>query len=129
VTYAWRLAFSVALRLRVHNEHRADRVRRDALAALARWFDSWVGGPDGKGWPFGRNIYVSEIYQVLSTVPGVLEVMPEVSGTSGKPEPEIVLSDVASGRLRYNRLRQLEAVELLDNELPEFNSDQTRLIL
>lgn len=129
VTYPYRLAFSVAVRLRLHSERSVDRVRREALAALARWFDPYVGGPDGKGWPFGRNIYVSEIYQVLSSIPGVLEVMPVVSGTSPKPQPEIVLSDVASGRLRYNRLRQLEAVELLDNELPEFNADQTRLTL
>lgn len=26
---------------------------------------------DGKGWPFGRNVYVSELYQLLAQVPGV----------------------------------------------------------
>jgi hypothetical protein len=26
---------------------------------------------DGKGWPFGRNVYVSELYQVLARIDGV----------------------------------------------------------
>ena len=26
---------------------------------------------DGKGWPFGRNLYVSELYELLDNVPGV----------------------------------------------------------
>jgi len=29
------------------------------------------GGPDGTGWPFGRAVYPSEIYQIIDEVEGV----------------------------------------------------------
>jgi predicted phage baseplate assembly protein len=29
------------------------------------------GGPDGEGWPFGRSVYISEIYALLDQVKGV----------------------------------------------------------
>ena len=42
-----------------------------ARAALAAYYHPWTGGPDGKGWPFGRNVYVSEIVTLLAGVSGV----------------------------------------------------------
>jgi hypothetical protein len=38
---------------------------------LQQFFHPLQGGPEGKGWPFGRNVYVSEIYELLDTQPGV----------------------------------------------------------
>src|SRR5205823_1167757 len=37
--------------------------------ALAAFFHPLTGGPDRTGWPFGRPVYVSEIYAALETVP------------------------------------------------------------
>jgi hypothetical protein len=48
-----------------------DKVRESALEALRRFLDPLKGGESGEGWPFGRNIYVSEIYNLLGQVPGV----------------------------------------------------------
>ena len=48
-----------------------DQVRSQAIAALQQFFHPLQGGPEGKGWPFGRNVYVSEIYELLDTQPGV----------------------------------------------------------
>ncbi|MFI8106564.1 putative baseplate assembly protein [Streptomyces sp. NPDC086023] len=47
------------------------RVRRDALAALYRYLNPLTGGPDGRGWPFGRAVHSGEVYAVLQQVPGV----------------------------------------------------------
>lgn len=33
------------------------------------------GGPDGSGWPFGRDVYRSEILQVIDQIPGVDHVL------------------------------------------------------
>jgi hypothetical protein len=33
---------------------------------LIAFFDPYTGGPDGSGWPFGRSVYASEIYAILS---------------------------------------------------------------
>ena len=42
-----------------------------AAGALNKFFDPLRGGPDGHGWPFGRSIYVSEVYALLDGLPGV----------------------------------------------------------
>ena len=38
---------------------------------LTAFFQPLTGGPDKTGWPFGRDIYASEIYQVIEDTPGV----------------------------------------------------------
>lgn len=55
-------------------------VRKDALpdrivAALNAFFDPLEGGPEGTGWPFGRDVYRSEILQVIDEVLGVDHVL------------------------------------------------------
>jgi predicted phage baseplate assembly protein len=41
------------------------------VAALNAFFDPLQGGPDGTGWPLGRNVYISEVLQVIDETPGV----------------------------------------------------------
>jgi hypothetical protein len=48
-----------------------DTVRDAIVAALRRFFHPLTGGPDGQGWPFGRHVYASEVYQVIESVSGV----------------------------------------------------------
>ena len=43
--------------------------------ALNRFFDPLGGGPDKTGWPFGRDVYRSEVMQVIEEVPGVDHVL------------------------------------------------------
>ncbi|RDE52145.1 MAG: hypothetical protein DVS81_02635 [Candidatus Accumulibacter meliphilus] len=40
-------------------------------AALRAFLDPLHGGEQQSGWPFGRNVFVSEIYQLLDQFPGV----------------------------------------------------------
>jgi hypothetical protein len=42
---------------------------------LNAFLDPLTGGPDGLGWPFGRDVYRSEILQVIGAVPGVDHVI------------------------------------------------------
>jgi hypothetical protein len=41
------------------------------VTALNNFLDPLVGGPDGTGWPFGRDVYRSEIMKVIDEVAGV----------------------------------------------------------
>lgn len=41
------------------------------VAAISDFFDPLTGGPNGTGWPFGRDVYRSEIMRVIDEVPGV----------------------------------------------------------
>jgi predicted phage baseplate assembly protein len=69
-------------------------VQRQAEAELYRYLNPYVGGPTGEGWPFGRDLHLSEIYALLQRVPAV-EFVEQVSvsvsdlaqGASPKPSP------------------------------------------
>ena len=41
------------------------------ITALNIFLDPLIGGPDGTGWPFGRDVYRSEVMKVMDAVPGV----------------------------------------------------------
>lgn len=49
----------------------AEKLAANIRTALARFFDPLTGGPDGKGWPLGRAVYASEVYEVVESVAGV----------------------------------------------------------
>jgi hypothetical protein len=49
------------------------KVQEKIQENLRAFFHPLTGGPDGKkkGWPFGRDIYASEVYQVIENTEGV----------------------------------------------------------
>jgi hypothetical protein len=49
-------------------------VLHDAQAQLTGFLDPLDGGPDRKGWPFGRTVYRTEVMSLLADVPGVSRV-------------------------------------------------------
>lgn len=57
----------------LHLKH--DALDADVIKAakeeLSRFFHPLIGGRDGKGWPFGRDIYLSEIIERLAGLSGV----------------------------------------------------------
>ena len=64
--------------------HATQSTREAVLAALKRFFHPIRGGRDGQGWNFGRNVYASDVSQLLQSVPGVnhvdtLELRPGVA--------------------------------------------------
>ena len=40
-------------------------------ARLYRFLNPLTGGPEGSGWPFGRDLFLSDIYQCLQGVPNI----------------------------------------------------------
>jgi Baseplate J-like protein len=52
-----------------------NRLRDEIERSLAAFFHPLLGGPDGTGWPFGRDVYRSEVMQVLDETPGVDHVV------------------------------------------------------
>lgn len=65
---------SVNARLRIRERSApglALEVQRQAEAALYRYLNPYVGGPEEQGWPFGRDLHVSEVYGLLQRIPGV----------------------------------------------------------
>jgi len=52
-------------------EHLAATVKAKVSLGLVNFLHPTEGGPDGKGWPFGRPVYVSEIFETIGGTEGV----------------------------------------------------------
>lgn len=67
----------VSVQARVQSAERVNResLRRRISEALDRFFDPLVGGPEGTGWPFGRDVYRSEVLQLIDETAGVENVL------------------------------------------------------
>jgi hypothetical protein len=93
-----------------------DVVRTRALDALRNFLSPLAlddsRGPEWEGWPFGKDLYVTEIYSLLEKVPGVQYVMvvrlshrpivplterPETEG-DGEAEEAPALTELASNQ-------------------------------
>jgi predicted phage baseplate assembly protein len=75
-----------------------NRVQRESLEALYRFFHPVLGGASGDGWPFGRQVHQGEVYAVLQRMRGVelvedvrLFAADPVTGERGKPQSRIEL--------------------------------------
>ena len=49
----------------------SDRLRKDIEDKLRRYLHPLAGGRDGKGWPFGRSVYKSDLAHLVEEVQGV----------------------------------------------------------
>ena len=82
----------------------AGPVRDGAAEALLRFFHPLTGGPEGKGWPFGRDVHVSDVASALATVAGLghVERLNLLRIGSPVPSPIAVPRDriVAAGSIR-----------------------------
>jgi hypothetical protein len=99
-----------------------DDVHASAVAALTQFLDPILGGGDGSGWPFGRNVYVSEIYRLLDALPGVDFVRRTLDQTSSTPLDELVTTQPFADRAMRNSQGELISIALDPDDLPEYQS-------
>jgi hypothetical protein len=108
---------SVRVTLVIEKDSVPKTVQDTAVAALEKFFDPLEGGPDGSGWPFGRDVYVSEIYQILARLPGVRYVARTPDGETRTTLDELFVGPADTARQIRNRLGELEAIDLQPDEL------------
>jgi predicted phage baseplate assembly protein len=114
--YIW-ISVQARLRVRARSERvlEAD-VQRQAETMLYRYLNPFHGGPAGDGWPFGRDLHVSEIYALLQRVPGV-EFVDEVQisirepGRSGGAQPVIGRIETPEPALICSYQHRVEVVQ------------------
>jgi hypothetical protein len=68
----------------------AGEILENAVNVLNHFFHPLHGGPEGQGWPFGRNVYLSDVASVLESVPGLDYVENLVLTKADTPQPEVV---------------------------------------
>jgi hypothetical protein len=118
---------SVRVTLVIQQDAVPKTVRASAASALKKFFDPLAGGPNGLGWPFGRDVYVSEIYRMLARLPGVQYVTRTVDRSTEKSLDELIVGPTDNWRLIRNRLGELEAVDLQPDELVSVSPDTAEI--
>ena len=101
-----------------------ESVRDEAVARIEKFFDPLDGGFDGHGWPFGRDVYVSEVYQLVNQIPGVDHAMRSKHPDTGQLMDELIVAPAEEQRRRWNKLHELEAIDVLPDELVSVWIDQ-----
>jgi predicted phage baseplate assembly protein len=66
--YQW---VETEVHLRVADHYDAEKVRAAVEARLFEFINPLTGGTDGNGWPFGRDLFTSDVMAPLLAVPGV----------------------------------------------------------
>lgn len=92
------------------------RMRNKAAKALEEFFHPLHGGADGNGWPFGRWVFISEVYQLLQRLDGVDYARKSWSQETGGEVDELTVTPEESERLVTNK-GDLEAIRLEPYEL------------
>lgn len=67
-TYIW---VETEVRFSTSQHHEFERVKTAVENKLFDFINPLIGGVDGRGWPFGRDLLVGDVMAILSTVPGV----------------------------------------------------------
>jgi hypothetical protein len=97
---------AVEVKLRAGSGELAASLQIAAMERLTAFLDPLDGGPDGKGWPFGRPVFTSDLAALLLPVPGLAEIMgikvePETLPPDGlicaDPEREAIRLEVTVG--------------------------------
>src|SRR4051812_5338026 len=138
VTVPRYLQIAVHVTLHLKPDAMQETVRQAAEKALADYFDPFVGGPDGGGWPFGRNVYVSEVYALPDRLPGVDYVARARDTKTGDPRKDedkqpyseltVLPADLSRGIVSADA-QAFEGIRLEADELVAFTLTESHLQL
>jgi predicted phage baseplate assembly protein len=97
--YVW---VSVRVTLGASPDADQNTVEAAILNRLYRFLNPLTGGVEGKGWTFGRNLFLSDVYQCLQGIQGVqfirsVEMFRAQSGREPQGNPEEVIELLAHG--------------------------------
>jgi hypothetical protein len=87
------------------------RATIDIINKLNQFLSPINGGPDGTGWPFGRAVYPSEIYQIIDTVEGV-DYTTNLSFIDDKSQHSKDIFKISPISLAYPGEHQLKIMEV-----------------
>jgi hypothetical protein len=107
----------------------SDDLAKAIAARLNQFFDPYRGWFDDKGWPMGRNLYISELYERVAGIDGVESVSP-VWDAQGVFEDEISVAAEHADRILRDRSGRVQALVLQPDELlaPQIHASQIKLV-
>jgi len=100
-------------------------LREPIVQAIRTFLHPLKGGLDGRGWPFGRSVYISELNQLLERIPG-LDYIADI-GLFSQCRPDAVRC--AQAPPLWNDEGDLIGLALQDYHLPLAQIDPGRLVI
>ena len=88
---------TVEASIKIRREEQKTIVQEEAKRRLERFLNPLVGGPDNDGWPFGRDLYISEVYAILQNTPGVEYIKDVRLLLAGSPETHVLINVPSDG--------------------------------
>jgi hypothetical protein len=101
---------SIDCKIHIKNKSDPDAVERRVQEALTSFLDPIRGGTENNGWPFGRAVYSSEIYQVIDKVVDVdfaTDLVVEAQGNFRQTSEIVTISKTA---LVYSGIHQVVVI-------------------
>lgn len=115
------VTISVHVNLSLKVDAVADTVKHEVLKSLNQFLNQQT-------WPFGRNVYVSEIYRLLDRIPGVDHITRVKGKDPNVKKDEIIkLEDAGDGR-RIVQESKLVAIRLNPDELVNFSVEKSEIV-
>ncbi|AOY79957.1 MAG: hypothetical protein F6K63_30720 [Moorea sp. SIO1G6] len=114
---------TISVRLTIHLNREAEIAPSEEKInnALENFFDPLPNPDNPQGWPFGRNVYVSELYQLLDE----LESVDYVTKTNEQDEVFFPRPDAITNQQRLVKTKedtpQLSAIQLKPEELVDLD--------
>ena len=98
------MGVSIDAYVQIHPTADPDRVRAAIERRLYRFLHPTLGWTDGRGWPFGRDLSIYDLYGLIQGVPGVLfvasvRIFPIQEGSRGAAVDRLTL---AAGAVIYS---------------------------
>ena len=114
----------VALEPAYDNPRAQQEILLNLRVALYRYLNPLIGGPEGKGWPFGRPVYTSDIVALMQQTPGVrylgavllFPLRKQGESWTRQPAPEPLIDPGPLGLVcswADNRLRSSHVINLM----------------
>ena len=106
---------TVVAQVKIAAKASAARVRDDASEVLHRYFNPLVGGPDGRGWPWGRPLQSGEAYTALQEIRGV-DFVEEIrlfgaNPVTGERGPATARLELGASAIAFSYEHQIRVVE------------------
>jgi predicted phage baseplate assembly protein len=99
---------SVGCKIFLKKKSDAALVKERVQKALQDFLHPINGGPDKQGWPFGRSVYASEIYQLIDKIEGVDHVIDVMLGADALEQKRKKIIAISPNALVYSGEHQLE---------------------
>ena len=106
---------SVIATVRIHPRFVGSSIEEDVIKKLNDFLHPIKGGREGVGWPFGRSVYRSEIYEVIDRVEGVDHIEYVSLAKNGTGSSDDIDITIPPHSLVYSGTHRIEVKEAVDD--------------